>query len=830
MLAEVMYHQPPPPPEREDQPKRARGCDLFSCDDLDAWFGVMALTRDVTLQLSETDIYQAHAAVRHMQEIDQGEHSITVVMSPEIRKHKGLTPWFQSGVAVPPPPPPAGQQAQVCALRFVAKARHVHGGPGRSAQSHFASFDLRVGGLQVRALVDTGATCSCMSKEFAGKLGLGLGTEFQTSQIGGVGGAVHVLGTLQVPVKMGRLQTQHVFNVVADAIAGYDILLGEEFLAANYGTISYTPISIKLTVGDPDSCLKAVELTRRLDDSLQAHVSQRDGVNALRLGDSPETGNAPLSRKQTRAIMRDIEAGRQVAYRVVITPAETVGVVDADPISPAIQEVIDKHSQPGRTLCGKIPDNTHAKGFHCDIELIPGANPVSIRQYRLTPLEKDELSKRVDEFIGKGWIEPSHSNWSSSVLFVPKPGNKLRFCVDYRGLNARTVPDAGTIPHQSELLDALGGATLFSALDLASGFYQLAMGESSRGLTAFPTPYGLFQWRVMPMGLCNAPAVFQRAMYTILKEHITAGYVLVYIDDIIILSRDEASHAAHLDAVLTTLNEHNLFCQLPKCHWAKRQLKYLGHIVSGQGVLPDPEKVKTLDSWEPPEGDISIINNPDSTSQAVSSARKRLVTECRRFLGFMNYFSRFIPRYAEMAVDLHRQTSDDAPPWGEACYQAWREMKGCLRQATLMRHPDFTKTFHVYSDASLRAVGGVLLQETEGTMFPIAFCARKLTSAEVNYTTTEQECLAVVYCFRQWRCYLEGSPTILHTDHEPLTWLATVDRPSRRVARWIEWLSRFQYTVVYVKGDENIVADALSRMLAPPDGGGAAEGMLPGDT
>ena len=147
-------------------------------------------------------------------------------------------------------------------------------------------------------------------------------------------------------------------------------------------------------------------------------------------------------------------------------------------------------------MCGKIPDNTHAKGYHCDIELIPGANPVSIRQYRLTPLEKAELSQKVDDFIQKGWIEPSNSSWSSSVLFVPKPGGKLRFCVDFRGLNARTVPDAGTIPNQSELLDNLGGASVFSALDLASGFYQLALGPDSRGLTAFPTPYGLYQWQI----------------------------------------------------------------------------------------------------------------------------------------------------------------------------------------------------------------------------------------------------------------------------------------------------------------------------------------------
>ena len=783
------------------------------------------LASDVVLQLSECDIYQTHTAVRHLHQMDHNGHGVTVVMPMKLRTHKGLTPWFASGVKVAPPPLNI-DAGQVCALKLEAKSRHVHTAGAKPIKDHFASFDLRVGGLQVRALVDTGASCSCMTKSFAQRLGRAPCKRFQKENIGGIGGSIEVLGTLAAPVKLGKLQKQQTFNIVANPIANYDILLGEDFLLANTGSIQYSPTSVRLVIDDATH--GKIILTRRLEVSWAAHRSQEEGVCALQIGDPP--GGATLvSGKKTKALLRQIEAGKQVAYRVLVTTEASVGDQDDVPIPEGIQKVIDKHSAPGKTLCGKIPDHTHAKGFRCDIELVPGANPVSIRQYRLTPLEREELSKRVDEFIEKGWIEPSKGPWSSSVLFVPKPGGKLRFCVDFRGLNDRTISDAGTIPHQSELLDSLSGASLFSALDLASGFYQLALGENSKEVTAFPTPYGLYQWRVMPMGLKNAPAVFQRAMNAILKEHIARGYVLVYIDDIIILSKDEDSHAAHLDAVLTTLSEHNLFCQLPKCHWAKRQLKYLGHLVSGQGVLPDPAKVATLDAWEPPEGEIAVVNDPEKSSQAVSCARKRIVSECRRFLGFMNYFSRFIPRYAELAVDLHRQTSDNAPNWDDACTRAWQQMRQALRQATLMRHPDFAKAFHVYGDASLRAVGGALMQDIDGQMAPIAFCARKLTCAEVNYTTTEQECLALVYCFRQWRCYLEGSTTVLHTDHEPLTWLASVDRPSRRVARWIEWLSRFEYTVVYVKGDQNVVADALSRMLQPPEGGELGE-ALPGDT
>ena len=498
----------------------------------------------------------------------------------------------------------------------------------------------------------------------------------------------------------------------------------------------------------------------------------------------------------------------------MLTPPCIVAATDTDPIPNCVQKVRDKHSVAGGTLCGKIPANTHAKGYECKIELVPGAHPVCIRQYRLTPLEKAELLTQVDAFIEKGWIEPSASSWSSSVFFVPKPNNKLRFCVDFRQLNQRTVTDSGNIPLTGELLDSLSGAKLFSALDLASGYYQLAMAPGSREVTAFPTPYGLYQWRVMPMGLCNAPAVFQKAMNEILRDHIRAGYCLVYLDDIIIMSKTAQEHAAHVDAVLTSLNAHNLFCQLPKCFWARPELKYLGHIVSGEGVKPDPAKVGSLDGWNPPWQHIEVLRK-ESNVAVQTASRKQIVHECRRFLGFMNYFNRFIPRYADLAACLHEQTCDNAPAWSTECSEAWKLMKDILCKATMMHHPNESKPFHVFSDASIRAIGGALMQEIDGELAPIAYCARKLSPAEVNYSTTEQEMLGMVYCFQQWRCYLEGAQTgtLLHTDHEPLTWLHQQARPNRRQARWLEFLSRFDYKVLYVKGDENVVADALTRML-----------------
>jgi hypothetical protein len=631
-----------------------------------------------------------------------------------------------------------------------------------------------------------------------------------------------VLGTVTTKVKIGKFQPNQEFLVVEGTIAGYDCLLGQDFLSPNGVAIVYSPSTVSVYFSCEDDILGPKVLHRSLTNSTLTKAKYGVGVTTsgkvtLPISYDPTLDRdaevEPESRKSSAKIRHDISCGKQVAYRVLVTAVDQAAPPQADPVPTCVQKIIDKHSGPNGTLCGTIPPHTHAKGYECHIELIPGAGPVNIRQYRLTPLEKEELMKQIDAFIKKGWIELSSSNWSSSVLFVPKPNNKLRFCVDYRQLNERTVRNQGPIPHQGELLDQLKGANYFSALDLASGYYQLALSKESRAMSAFPTPLGLYQWTVMPMGLCNAPAIFQQAMNQILRVHIAAGYCLVYLDDIIIKSGSPEEHAKHVDAVLSSLTEHRLFCQLPKCTWAQKELKYLGHLVSGEGVKPDPAKVAALDRWQPPLGLVAKVSDPETPPKEVTVARKQIASECRRFLGFMNYFNRFIPKYSALAVCLHEQTQIEAPPWTEECTAAWKFLKDCLSKATLMRHPDFTKPFHVFSDASIRSIGGVLMQYHGDKLCPVAYCARKLSSAEINYTTTEQEMLAMVYCFMQWRCYLEGSDVILHTDHEPLTWLQKQARPNRRQARWLEFFSRFQYQLLYVKGDDNVVADALSRTL-----------------
>lgn len=791
-------------------------CDRFSDQDIEKWLAVDALTNDAHLTISGDDIYNAHTAIRHLHEVNRQGHALLVTLPLALRKNRGFTPWLIDGRTVRAQPHQASAGA-VCTLRFVG-VTHAQAPPDLA---HFASFDLRVAGLMLRVLVDSGATCSCVSRAFASKCGLSWTSDAATEGIGGVGGAVKVLGTVVCPVKVGKFQADHQFFVVEQPIAGYDALVGQDFLRSHECALSYTSTHIYLKLHSSKPPAEQVSLCRRIADGAECEsdVAQPGRLRVCSVSSSFEA-KSPRSLRERRRLTADIQSGRSMGYVLQLEhapPAAVATGVDSFRLPGAINDVLHKHGRAGGPLQGGVPDNTQVKGYECHINLKPGANPVQIKQYRMTPRESDELVNRTQDFIKKGWIEPSTSPWCSSVLFVPKPNNKLRFCVDFRQLNERTEPDSGNIPHTGELLDKLQGAALFSALDLASGYYQLGLDAASRPLTAFPTPFGLYHWRVMPMGLRNAPAVFQRAMNTILREHILAGYCLVYLDDVIILSKSVEEHARHLDKVLTSLAMHNLFCNCAKCVWAKAELKYLGHLISGSGVKPDPAKVAAVANWEPPHLQIAELADVDASPAVRAAARKQIVHECRRYLGFMNYFNRFIPRYSALAAGLHDQTKDDAPAWSDDCTRAWRALRTCLSEATLMHHPRFNQPFHVYADASVRAIGGVLMQTDGTTMLPVAYCARKLTPAEVNYTTTEQEMLAVVYCFQQWRCYLEGPAVILHTDHEPLTWITTQKLLNRRQARWLEFLSRFQYDILYVKGDKNVVADALSRMIAPPD-------------
>jgi hypothetical protein len=409
------------------------------------------------------------------------------------------------------------------------------------------------------------------------------------------------------------------------------------------------------------------------------------------------------------------------------------------------------------------------------------------KQYRQTQPERLEVERQVKELWDKGFIEPSSSPYGAPVLFVQKKDGTLRMCIDYRALNKITIRDRFPLPRIDDLLDQMAKCRIFTSFDLQSGYHQIRIAPEDVEKTAFTTHLGHFQFKVLCFGLTNAPATFQRVMHRIFAPYL-GKFVLVYLDDILVMSRTPEEHLRHLRIVLGLLQQYRLYAKLSKCDFGKTRLKFLGHIVGGGSVAVDPDKVRTLREWPVP--------------------RNR--TELRSFLGLATYFKRFVPNFSTVASPLTDMTSDsfeyDWENWCEPELAAFNTIKQLLTEPPVLALPVLDGEFTVMSDASLRGCGAVLMQNER----VIAYCSRKFTPAERNYTTGEQELLGLITALREWRCYLEGAPVTLITDHNPLTYLDSQDQLSRRQVRWVEFLSRFQYTIVYQRGAVNI-ADPLSR-------------------
>ena len=422
------------------------------------------------------------------------------------------------------------------------------------------------------------------------------------------------------------------------------------------------------------------------------------------------------------------------------------------------------------------------------VPIIPGSKIPNRPLYRYSPLEQAEIERQVQIMLQQKLIEPSTSPYGAPVLLVKKPDGSWRFCVDFRALNAVTVKNGHPLPRIDDLLDKLQGARYFTSMDLLQGFWQLPLLDSDKPKTAFKTAFGHYQFRVVPMGLSNSPSVFQRVMNKVFAKQLNK-YCLVYMDDILVFSKTPEEHLAHLRDVLSTIRECGLSVKTKKCHFFQQQLKFLGHIVSKDGISPDPDKVKVVTDW------------PELERQS----------DVRAFLGLTTYFKRFIRNYAKIAAPLFDLTRADYKKvfkWEAAEKEAFKTLKTLLSTAPLLAVPDFSKPFTLVTDASLVGLGGVLLQDDR----PCAFESKKLSHAEVNYTTTEREMFATVYCYQKWAVYLRHNPdNVIITDHMPNIYFQSKPQLSSREVRWYELLSSFPGKWVYKPGKTNI-ADPLSRM------------------
>ena len=415
--------------------------------------------------------------------------------------------------------------------------------------------------------------------------------------------------------------------------------------------------------------------------------------------------------------------------------------------------------------------------------------PIRLRSYRTSPANREEIEKQVHEMLENDIISPSVSPWSSPVVLVKKSDGTMRFCVDYRKLNQITRKDCHPLPRITEALDSMGGARFFSTLDLRSGYWQLEMEDNSKEKTAFITHNGLYEFNVLPFGLCNSPATFQRTMTHILRG-LEWDICLVYIDDLIIFSRTFDEHLLHLEQVFKRLREANVRLKPSKCHFVQPEVEYLGHVVSSEGLKPNPAKIRAVQDFPVPTN----------------------VSGVKAFLGLCNYYRRFIKGFAQIASPLNKLTSKTVTfEWTPECQTAFETLKSALVSAPVPSYPTFELPFHLYVDASQTGIGLTLGQIVDGKEVVIAYAGRDFNRAERNYSATEREALAVIDGVKRFQPYLYGRKFTIHTDHSALKWLMSMQDPTGRLARWSLLIQQFDFDIVHRPGKTNGNADALSR-------------------
>ncbi|WVZ70449.1 hypothetical protein U9M48_019118 [Paspalum notatum var. saurae] len=419
----------------------------------------------------------------------------------------------------------------------------------------------------------------------------------------------------------------------------------------------------------------------------------------------------------------------------------------------------------------ELPGLSPDRDVEFKIDLILGTAPISRRPYRMAPDELKELKIQLQEQLDKGFIRPSSSPWGCPALFVEKKdqGGK-RLYVDYRPLNAVTVKNKYPV---------------FSKIDLRFGYYQIKIREEDIPKTAFSTRYGLYEYLVMSFGLTNAPAFFMFMMNSVFMNELDK-FVVVFLDDNLIYSKDKKEHEKHLRIVLTRLRKHKLYAKFSKCAFWLKEVGFLGHILSEKGVAVDPRKVECVLNWKQPE----------------------TITEIRSFLNLAGYYRRFIKDFSKTAKPMTSLTKKNARySWSLNCEEAFQSLKKSLTTAPVLAQPDVTKPFEVYCDASGNGLGCVLMQEGR----VVAYASRQLRKHEANYLTHDLELAAVVHALKIWRHYLLGNTCSIYTDHKSLKYIFTQPELNMRQRRWLELIKDYDLEIHYHPGKANVVADALSR-------------------
>ena len=707
---------------------------------------------------------------------------------------------------------------------------------------------LHLSSRKTYALVDSGADISLISKETFDKIPRKNIHDFSTTDcipLQSVSGhRLKNFGTATLQVSISGFDQPFKFQIVEglknQCILGTDFLtnfsaqldFGHKTLNLGGYIIPLRPQKLAC-----HSATSLIRLSQPVTVGAQSYVEIPANVNREQLigqdclvqplnnvpifGDEPGfclvTSVSKVSETRKVAVMIVNETGRDftIPARSVIGIAEVLE--DSDSCISSVSEQTEKSSEPE-----DIPESQKANLSHvseaqrqklqelldknndlfakndCDLgrthlvkaKIDTGDHPpIKQAPYRLPFSQRQMVQEHIDAMLKAGVISPSQSPWASPIVIVDKKDGSKRFCVDLRALNRITKKNSYPLPRIDDILASLDGSKYFTSLDLKSGYWQIAMDEESKDKTAFTCFAGLYRFESMPFGMVNAPAIFSELMNEVLRG-ILHKFAVVYLDDILLYSKTFEEHIEHIEAVFSRLRNAGLKLKMSKCDFLKREVNYLGHVVSPNGIKPDPAKVEALQQLEPPTDARGI----------------------RSFIGMTGYYRRFIPNYAKIAKPLTELTKKNRIfCWTEECQNSFETLRRALTEAPILAFPDVTKPYKLYTDACGYAIGGVLVQETNMGERVIQYISHQLNETQQRWPIIEKEAYAIVYCVQKFRPYLLGSKFTIMTDHKPLQHLFTSEMKNAKIQRWAILLDEYGGDVSYIRGSQNVVADALSR-------------------
>ncbi len=666
-------------------------------------------------------------------------------------------------------------------------------------RSDLIVLPARVGQCDVSLLVDCGSTGNFISLDLVNKIRMKTEQMENQQKIILPDGSEHTTNRIVKNICIQLLENnrneqkrnepnriyEQFIDLVVLPLSSYEIIFGMPWLKSNNPNINWTNGTLELN-NEMNEVFKYKSInTKKTKQNIKQNTNE---IQHLDNSTKPKRDNMNRNRIEiisAKQLAKELKQGMdpEIEFYVGMIRTNEKRTETKIEMEHESNEIISEYIDvfPNDLPKGLPPERSieHA------IELIPGSSPPFRPTFRMSPAELQNVKEEVDKLLEQGQIRPSKSPYGAPVLFVKKKEGTLRMCVDYRALNKLTIKNKYPLPRIDELLDRLVGAKHFSKIDLRSGYHQVRIAEQDINKTAFNTRYGHYEFLVLPFGLCNAPATFMYLMNELFKPYLDK-FVIVYIDDILIYSKTLEEHKQHVRNVMEILRKNQLYAKKEKCELFRTEVSFLGHRVNGHGINMEQDKVKSVLEWPTPTN----------------------IEQIQKFLGLSGYYRKFIKNFSTICAPISELLNKKIQfKWTERQQLAFETLKHAMTTAPILALPDPALPYVIKTDASGFAIGAELSQDGR----PVAYLSHKLNPAERNYATHEKEQLAIVRSLCAWRHYVLGSHITIETDHCSLKYLQTQPTLSERQARWQQTLSKFDFDIVYKPGNQNVVADALSR-------------------